>query len=75
MKEDLKMPAGDMLVDESLWRKPRRSVGNGACVEVTVAEPGIATRDSTDQAGPRVTFSAAAWHNFGQSVRQGQFNI
>jgi hypothetical protein len=75
MKEDLKMPAGDMLVDESLWRKSRRSVGNGACVEVTVAESGIAVKDSTDQAGPRVTYSAAAWRNFGQCVRQGQFDI
>jgi hypothetical protein len=69
------MPAGDTLVNEALWRKARRSVGNGACVEVTVAEPGIAVRDSTDQAGPRVTYSATAWHNFGQSVRQGRFDI
>jgi hypothetical protein len=68
------MPAGDMLVDESLWRKSRLSVGNGACVEVTVAQPGIAVRDSTDQAGPRVTYSAIAWRNFGQSVRQGCFD-
>jgi hypothetical protein len=63
-----------MLVDESLWRKSRLSVGNGACVEVTVAQPGIAVRDSTDQAGPRITYSAIAWRNFGQSVRQGRFD-
>ena len=69
------MSAGDTLVDEALWRKSERSVGNGACVEVTVAEPGIAVRDSTDQAGQRLTYSAAAWRNFGQSVRQGRFDI
>jgi hypothetical protein len=69
------MSAGDALVNEALWRKSGRSVGNGACVEVTVAEPGIAVRDSTDQTGPRISYSAAAWHTFGQSVRQGRFDI
>jgi hypothetical protein len=69
------MSAGDTLVNEALWRKSGRSVGNGACVEVTVAEPGIAVRDSTDQAGLRITYSAAAWRNFGQSIRQGRFDI
>jgi hypothetical protein len=69
------MSAGDTLVDESLWRKSGRSVGNGACVEVTVAAPGIAVRDSTDAAGPRITYSSAAWRNFGHSVRQGRFDI
>lgn len=69
------MSAGDALVNEALWRKSGRSVGNGACVEVTVAEPGIAVRDSTDQTGPRISYSAAAWRNFGQSVRQGRFDI
>jgi hypothetical protein len=69
------MSAGDALVNEALWRKARRSVGNGACVEVTVADRGIAVRDSTDQTGPRVTYSAVAWRNFGQSIRQGHFDI
>jgi len=69
------MSAGDALVNEALWRKSGRSVGNGACVEVTVAEPGIAVRDSTDQTGPRISYSAAAWRTFGQSVRQGRFDI
>jgi len=69
------MSAGDTPVDESLWRKSRSSVGNGACVEITTATPGIAVRDSTDQAGPRITYSAAAWRNFGQSVRQGHFDL
>lgn len=68
------MSAGDTLVNEALWRKARSSVGNGACVEVTVAQPGIAVRDSTDQAGPRIMYSGAAWRNFGQSVRQGRFD-
>jgi hypothetical protein len=69
------MSAGDALVNEALWRKARRSVGNGACVEVTVADRGIAVRDSTDQTGPRVTYSAAAWRNFGQSIRQDRLDI
>jgi hypothetical protein len=69
------MPAGDTLIDELLWRKSRSSVGNGACVEITTATAGIAVRDSTDQAGPRITYSAAAWRNFGRSVRQGHFDL
>jgi hypothetical protein len=69
------MSGEDTPLDEALWRKSRRSVGNGACVEVTEAVSGIAVRDTTDRSGPRITYSAAAWRNFGQSVRQGHFAV
>jgi len=64
-----------MLVDETMWRKPQRSVGNGACVEVTVAMSGIAVRDSTDQSGPMVAYTAESWRNFARSVRLDQFVV
>jgi hypothetical protein len=67
------MLAGDMLVNEALWRKPQRSVGNGACVEVTVTGSGIAVRDSTDQAGPMLAYTAESWQNFARSVRLDHF--
>jgi hypothetical protein len=69
------MLAGDMLVDEAMWRKPQRSVGNGACVEVTVAASGIAVRDSTDQSGPVVAYTAESWQHFARSVRLDHFSV
>lgn len=69
------MSAEDTPVNESLWRKSRRSVGNGACVEVTEAALGVALRDTTDREGLRVTYSSTAWRDFGQSVRQGSFGV
>jgi hypothetical protein len=69
------MLAGDMLVDETMWRKPQRSVGNGACVEVTVAGSGIAVRDSTDQSGPMLAYTAESWQHFARSVRLDHFSV
>jgi hypothetical protein len=69
------MLTGDMLVNESMWRKPRRSVGNGACVEVTVAVSGIAVRDSTDQSGPMLAYTAESWRSFARSVRLDRYVV
>ena len=69
------MLAGNMSVDETMWRKSQRSVGNGACVEVTVAVPGIAVRDSTDQSGPMLAYTAQSWRIFSSSVRLDQFSV
>lgn len=68
------MSAEGMRVDHELWRKSRRSVGNGACVEVTTAGPGIAVRDSQDPAGPVLAYTAASWHRFTIGARQGRFD-
>jgi hypothetical protein len=69
------MLAGDMLVNEAMWRKPQRSVGNGACVEVTVAVSGIAVRDSTDKSGPMLACTAESWRSFARSVRLDHFAV
>ena len=55
------------------WRKATLSISNGACVEVGAALRLVAVRDSTDQAGPHLTYSAEAWRNFAQAVRRGYF--
>lgn len=57
------------------WRKSARSVNNGNCTEVASTDGIVVVRDSTDQAGVHITYSAATWRNFGQSVRQGRFDI
>ena len=46
------------------WRKARRSVGNGACVEVASLMGSILVRDSTVPDSPVISFSASAWHCF-----------
>lgn len=46
------------------WRKARRSVGNGACVEVASLKGNIVVRDSTVPDSPVISFSASAWHSF-----------
>ncbi len=56
-----------------VWFKSSYS-GNegGACVEVAESAEWVLVRDSKDKAGPRLTFSPAAWEafvEFAQSAR------
>jgi hypothetical protein len=51
-------------VRELQWRKARRSVGNGACVEVAPVNGQIAVRDSMDPAGCRLQYSVQSWQAF-----------
>ena len=54
-----------MGVTGSVWRKSSYSGSNGgACVEVGTDGPAVAVRDSQDQAGSQLAFSAAAWRAF-----------
>jgi hypothetical protein len=55
------------------WRTSSYSHANGGeCVEVASNIPEIvAVRDSKDPAGPRLTFSRAAWAAFTDGVRNG----
>jgi Domain of unknown function (DUF397) len=56
------------------WRKSSRSVG-GNCVEVAFLSGRVVVRDSTDQQGPVLLFTNAAWHSFVRSVRDGEFDL
>jgi hypothetical protein len=56
-------------VHASIWRKSRRSIGNGNCVQVA-ASPGIVmVRDSADFASPIISFPAGSWRTFIAATR------
>lgn len=57
------------------WRTARRSVGNGACVEIAPASGAILVRDSQDQAGPTVQYTGKSWHLFLQAAKKGQYDL
>ena len=46
------------------WRKARRSVGNGACVEIAALKGDILVRDSKLSNSPVISFPAFAWQAF-----------
>jgi hypothetical protein len=54
------------------WRKARRSLNHGACVEVANGHmAAVATRDSQDREGPEVRYSATAWRSFIATAKLG----
>ena len=57
------------------WSKARRSVGNGACVEVAPAKGQIFIRDSQSQDGPIIRYSISSWRVFLKDVKTGLFDL
>jgi hypothetical protein len=57
------------------WRKARRSMANGNCVEVRPATGAIAVRDSKNPGGLVLAYSAESWHAFTLAARLGQFDV
>lgn len=55
-----------------LWRKARRSAGNGACVEVAPVNGQIAVRDSMNPAGGRLRYPAQSWESFVAAIKNEQ---
>ncbi len=53
------------------WRKAKRSIGNGACVEVAPAGNGFAVRDSKDPLGPILMYDAQSWQRFVEAAKNG----
>jgi hypothetical protein len=43
------------------WRKSRRSVGDGECIEVSTALGQVSIRDSKDPDGPALSYPADAF--------------
>jgi hypothetical protein len=68
------MMSSTQSVTQLAWRKAKRSVGNGACVEVAPAGTGFAMRDSKDPDGPILTYGAEAWREFVNSAKNGLFD-
>lgn len=56
------------------WRKARRSIGNGDCVEVAPMAGDIVIRDSKNPDGPTLSYSPKIWRTFTLKARQGQFD-
>lgn len=46
------------------WRKARRSMGNGDCVEVAQLNGQILIRDSKNPEGPVLRYSPSSWRRF-----------
>jgi hypothetical protein len=56
------------------WRKSRRSIGNGECVEVAPIERTVAVRDSVDPLGPTLRYSVSSWRTFLVNAKLGIFD-
>jgi len=72
-------PAGSQLeasLKNAVWKKSRRSNGNGGnnCVEVAQLDTAVAVRDSKDPSGPALIFSSASWAEFLSSAKDGEFS-
>jgi Domain of unknown function (DUF397) len=57
------------------WRKARRSMANGNCVEIRPVRGAIAVRDSQNPGGPVLAYSAESWHAFTRATRLGHFDV
>ncbi len=68
------MSPTDAQVPANNWRKARRSIGNGACVEVATASARVLVRDSVDPSGPAVHYAPEVWQGFIDSAKRGRFD-
>jgi hypothetical protein len=57
------------------WRKARRSMNNGACVEIAAAAGSVAVRDSKDSRGPVLQYPSDAWATFLRETAAGRFDV
>ena len=68
----MSMPDDVLLASD--WRKARRSISNGACVEVATAETRVLVRDSVNPAGAKIAYAPGAWQGFIDSAKAGGFD-
>lgn len=57
------------------WRTARRSVGNGACVEVAPTAGTILVRDSKDQDGAIMQYPGTIWRTFIGATKSGRYDL
>lgn len=56
------------------WRKARRSMGAGDCIEVSPVVGGILVRDSKNPDGAVLRYQETAWRSFLAAARQGRLD-
>lgn len=61
--------------DSAGWRKARRSMANGNCVEVHPVTDAIAVRDSKNPGGLVLAYDAESWRAFTLAARLGRFDV
>lgn len=59
---------------ELAWKKSTRSNGGGDCVEVATPTRAVLVRDSKDQTGPILSFTADTWAGFVDGVKTGKLH-
>ncbi len=64
----------DPIEDGPQWRKSSRS-GDENCVEVLMAEDGIAVRHSKGSDDRQLVFAPVEWQAFIDGVRLGEFDL
>lgn len=58
------------------WRRSRRSLGNGECIEVGLTQGRVAVRDSKAPGSEIITCSADAWRSFANRLkRTSEFDL
>ena len=57
------------MADEPAWRVATYTGSSGSCVEVGDAERAILVRDTKDRNGGTLTFTAATWQSFANSLK------
>jgi hypothetical protein len=57
------------------WRKARRSMGNGECVEVAPVSERVLIRDSMNPDGSMLQYHAEVWQSFIREAKQGHFDV
>jgi len=64
-------------LEGAVWKKARRSNGNGGnnCVEVAFLDTVVAVRDSKNKTGPALIFTRAEWGAFVDSTKDGEFDL
>ena len=57
------------------WRKARRSMGNGECVEVAPTGGKVLVRDSKAAHSTVLSYSTGTWESFVSGAKHGDFDV
>jgi hypothetical protein len=68
------MPSSDDVSPDLNWRKAKRSISNGACVEVAATTTAVAIRDSKNPDGEVLRYPLNAWRSFVGATRLQDFD-